>query len=188
MVSIVKNILFVVPLLVILFVPGAKALVITGLMQIGLFQPDIPASVKPVGTNAYNVTFRAANGKTLSLNSLKGKVVFVNFWATWCPPCRAEMPSINKLYTQFRSDTNVVFIMVDADSQPAKAVKYMERRKFKLPVYTVADSVPHTLFSGALPTTLIFNKQGNVAFREEGAGNYAAPKVVEFIKKLKEGR
>ena len=68
------------------------------------------------------------DGKSHALAQWQGKPLVVNFWATWCPPCLAEMPAVNKLYTQFKADNEVVFILVDADSDFAKAQKYMDRK------------------------------------------------------------
>src|SRR5690606_3035773 len=63
-----------------------------------------------------DVAFKDKDGKTVSLKSLKGKVVFINFWATWCPPCIHEMPSINELKKTFKGNDNIVFLMVDVDN------------------------------------------------------------------------
>ncbi len=70
-----------------------------------------------------------ATGEVISLNDLKGKVVFVNFWATLCPLCRAEMPSIEKLYRQFSANDKFVFITVDADGNYTKAKKVPRQEK-----------------------------------------------------------
>ena len=62
-----------------------------------------------------NLKFKDENGKTISLHALKGKVVFINLWATWCPPCIYEMPSIHELRKTFKDNDNLVFLMVDMD-------------------------------------------------------------------------
>lgn len=177
---------FVALILVILFVPSAKAFLIRGFMEIGLFKPDVSAT--PVAEKTMDLSgirFKDAAGKIIDLGDLRGKVVFLNFWATWCPPCRAEMPSINKFYEQFKTDQDVVFILVDADSDFNGAQQYMDKRGYKLPVYAAASGVPEVLFDGKLPTTLVFDKAGRVSFQESGAADYASPRFIEFIKKLK---
>ncbi|WP_316816735.1 TlpA disulfide reductase family protein [Pedobacter nyackensis] len=175
--------------LVLILVPSAKAFMIRGLMEIGLFSPD----VKNTNENAApaeaadlsGIKFKDTSGKIVDLGDLKGKVVFLNFWATWCPPCLAEMPSVNKLYEQFKDDKDVVFILVDADSDFAKSQKYMDKKGYKLPVYQVASNVPESIFKGSLPTTVVFDKLGRVSYNEVGAANYASKKFIDFIKKLK---
>jgi len=174
--------------LVLIFVPAAKALMIRGLMQIGLFSPgveDVKENVQAAATDLSGIKFKDVSGKTVDLGDLKGKVIFLNFWATWCPPCLAEMPSVNKLYEQFKDDKEVVFILVDADSDLPKSQRYMDNKGYKLPVYQVASNIPETVFKGSLPTTIVFDKKGRVSYHEVGAANYASDKFIEFIKKLK---
>lgn len=178
------NALFVAFLLIIVFVPDAKALLIRGLMEIGLYSPSVNRPSK-TAMDLGGIRFQDINGKNVDLGALKGKVIFLNFWATWCPPCRAEMPSINKLYTQFKDDKNVVFIFADADGDLEKSVKFMANRKYQMPVFKVTSSIPDQIFSGALPTTVIFDKQGRLSFRHEGIANYADKKIVDFLSKLK---
>lgn len=178
------NALFVAFLLIIVFVPDAKALLIRGLMEIGLYSPSVNQPSK-TAMDLGGIRFQDINGKNVDLGALKGKVIFLNFWATWCPPCRAEMPSINKLYTQFKDDKNVVFIFADADGDLEKSVKFMVNRKYQMPVFKVTSSIPDQIFSGALPTTVIFDKQGRLSFRHEGIANYADKKIVDFLNKLK---
>lgn len=180
----IANGIFILILGLILFVPSAKALVIQGLMKVGLFNPDV--TTEQVAANpSLDLRFKDRQGKIVTLNDLKGKVVFLNFWATWCPPCLAEMPSINKLYEQHKNNKDVIFVMVDADSNLEKSLGYMNARKYSMPVYQMASSVPEQIFAGSLPTTVVFDKQGRVSFKHEGAANYNSKKFVEFMEKLR---
>ena len=179
------NALFVGLLLLILFVPSAKALVIRGLMEIGLFSADVNTETPTAQADLSAIKFKDAKGKTLSLADLEGKVIFLNFWATWCPPCLAEMPSVNKLYEKYKNDSEVVFILVDADSDFTKSQAYMDRKKYALPVYAFASNLPETIFKGNLPTTIVFDKKGRLSYRGEGAANYASAKFMDFIEQLK---
>lgn len=184
----ISNTIFVALLLVLIFVPEAKALMMQGLMKVGLFSPDkgVEKSVKTKASgNLSSILFKDASGKVTDLGSLKGKVVFLNFWATWCPPCLAEMPAINKLYSEFKNDKDIVFILVDADNDFDKAKKYMDRKGYTLPVYVAASEIPDVIFKGALPTTVVFDKMGRISYHESGAANYASDKFIDFVKKLK---
>ena len=178
------NTLFIAVLLVIIFVPDAKAFFLKGLMEIGFYSPKVEATKIEVG-NLSGIRFKNAKGEQVDLGELKGKVIFLNFWATWCPPCIAEMPSINKLYTHFKDDQNVVFIFADADGDLPKSGKFMTNRKYEMPVYKVESDVPEQIFSGSLPTTVIFDKQGRISFKHEGIANYSAKKFTEFLNQLK---
>jgi thiol-disulfide isomerase/thioredoxin len=177
------NGLIIIALLVIVFVPPAKALMIRGLMTIGFFKADVTQQAPAVPVVA-DVAFQNAAGRTIHLSQLKGKAVFLNFWATWCPPCRAEMPSINTLHQKLKADSNIVFIMVDADSQLANAAQFMAKYAYDLPPYQVISDVPQSVYSGSLPTTVIFNKAGQLVFKHDGMANYDSGEVEEFLTKL----
>ncbi len=184
--SAIINVLLVAFLILLLLNPDAKATLIGGLMKLGFYNPDVPSSetavaLKPV---AEEISFQDGEGRVVSVNSLKGKVVFINFWATWCPPCRAEMPSINKVFKKFRENSSMHFIMVDADSNYPKARKFLDRHGFQMPLFVVASKIPRDFFGGLLPTTLLLNKKGEIVFRHEGTADYNDKKFVDYIDKL----
>lgn len=172
--------------LLMFFSPTAKGLVIQGLMEIGFFQPDIKEdkAIESLPDPTAGIFFKDGAENTISLTELKGKVVFINFWATWCPPCRAEMPSIEYLYQKLKDNKNIVFMMVDVDNDYKKAKKYMDRKKLSLPVYTPASSIPENLMNGSIPTTLLFDKQGRLVFKHEGAGDFSNQKVINYLQEL----
>ncbi|MFC3561692.1 TlpA family protein disulfide reductase [Pedobacter jamesrossensis] len=178
------NTIFVAILLVIVFVPDAKAFFLKGLMEIGFYSPKVEETKIEVA-NLSGIRFKNVKGELVDLGELKGKVIFLNFWATWCPPCRAEMPSLNKLYNQFKNDSNIVFLFADADGDLLKSAKFMTDRKYEMPVYKVESDVPEQIFTGSLPTTLIFDKQGRISFKHEGVANYFDKKFIDFLNKLK---
>ena len=182
----IVNAVLIVLFLVLLLVPDAKALVLKGLIGVGLFSPDIEET-KTVVSDLGGIKFKNEKGEIVDLGHLKGKVVFLNFWATWCPPCRAEMPSINKLYTQFKNDSEVVFIFVDGDGDLPKANDFMQKRNYEMPVFKADSNVPTQIFSGSLPTTVVFDKQGRLSLRHEGMADYSSKKFVDFLMKLKAG-
>ncbi|MEO7486352.1 MAG: TlpA disulfide reductase family protein, partial [Ferruginibacter sp.] len=116
--------------------------------------------------------FTDAAGKTASTKDLKGKVVFINFWASWCPPCQAEMPSIIALYKRLEKDDRFVFLFMNEDDDKEKAKKYLERNQYSIPLYNRSGTVPNEIFSGTLPTTLVINKEGKIVLRHEGMAGY----------------
>ncbi|MDF3079137.1 MAG: TlpA family protein disulfide reductase [Sphingobacteriaceae bacterium] len=169
--------------LLMVFSPDAKALVLRGLMQIGLFQPDVGVGK----TNAQilpDFSFRDSTGKAVSLSSLRGKVVFINFWATWCPPCRAEMPAINELYNVMKHNDKIEFLMVDVDNDYTKARNYINKEHLNLPVLTPVGEIPESLLGGPIPTTLILNTKGELVFKHEGASDFSGKKVHDYLTAL----
>ena len=185
----VSNIITIVLVLFIgamLFSPAFKAKVMGGLMKIGLFQPKVSQD-EPVqsGTASFdNLQFKDQKGNTISLADLKGKVIFINFWATWCPPCKAELPSINDLYNQYKDNPNMVFLMVDIDNKMEASSKYIQDNKMQLPISVAESPIPEALLGNAVPTTVVLDKTGAIAFRHEGMADYNSADFKGLIEKL----
>lgn len=170
--------------LLVIFNPNAKGYLIRGLMSLGLFQPDPEgyAEKQEKFTDIPDIQFKDGTGIPVSLNSLKSKVVFINYWATWCPPCIAEMPKVNELYKKFRNDPKVTFLLVDVDNDLPKAKAFMLKNGYDLPLYTQISNVPETLLDGTIPTTLVFGKDGKLIYKHSGAADYSSEKFEEFIR------
>lgn len=137
---------------------------------------------KQVGTPV-TLRFTDIKGDELNTRSLKGKVVFINFWATWCLPCKVEMPSINKLKESFKGNHEIEFITVDVDGELQKSAAYLDKKGWDLPVFAIRE-MPANIKLTSIPTTLILNKNGNVASYEAGALNYATTRVKKALEKL----
>lgn len=130
------------------------------------------------------ILFKDESGKTVSLNSLKGKVVFINFWATWCPPCIHEMPSIDGLKKSFEGNDNIEFLMVDVDNKIEQSTAFMNKNGYDLPVYTPAGPIPSDYLGGAIPTTVILDKEGKMVGRIEGGRDYTDPQIIKALNEL----
>ena len=152
-----------------------------GVISTGLFNADIKKEAINNEQSAPGFSLSDLNGNEISTSSLQGKVVLINFWATWCPPCRAEMPSLNKLYLKLENDKRFVFLFVNEDDDKSKAIQFIEKNNFSFPIYNRLR-VPSQIFSGTLPTTVVLNKQGNIVLKHEGMADYNNK---EFIRQLK---
>jgi peroxiredoxin len=121
------------------------------------------------GTDAPAVTFEMLDGSALPLRQLKGQVVLVNFWATWCPPCRAEMPGFQSVYDARHSDGfTVVGVSTDEGSRQQVA-SYLRAHAISYPV-AVATQQTVAAFGGvsSLPTSLLIDRQGRVRYTVRG--------------------
>ncbi|WP_026898066.1 TlpA family protein disulfide reductase [Daejeonella oryzae] len=166
----------------------AKTFGFTGIKESEVYNFPITrnsATHEKTGDIYPEISFANALGNKINLSELKGKVVFINFWATWCLPCRVEMPSINTLYKKYKDDKSIVFIMVDADNKLKSSQKYMDKRRFELPVFEAVSSIPEEIFNGTLPATLIIDKYGRIVFKHEGMARYDKPEMMKFIEDLK---
>lgn len=129
--------------------------------------------------------YSTLDGKIQRISQLKGKVVFVNFWGTWCIRCVAEMPTVQKLYDQFKDDPSIVFIIASRLDTPERVRWYAKYGHYDLPFYTIRDQdIPQTMQFSQYPTTFIYAKDGSMAEHQIGGANWDDPRVVEFIHSL----
>lgn len=122
-----------------------------------------------------------SDNQPISFESLKGKVVFVNNWASWCPPCIAEMPSIQELKGKLE-DVDVEFVMVSFDEDPEKAMKFMTRRNFDFNIYFPGQEYP--FMTSSIPATFIIDKNGNTVAKHIGMADYSGDEIVNQLKAL----
>jgi thiol-disulfide isomerase/thioredoxin len=106
-------------------------------------------------------------GGTLRLADLKGKVVVLNFWATWCGPCRVEMPLLEQAFAKYKQDDSVVFLAVNTDEDRVLVEPYLNEQKLKLPV-VYADYLDDQWAVSSIPTTLILDRKGGISYRQAG--------------------
>ena len=183
--KIIGNSVFVVIILLLLW-PTSRAYFQQGLMKIGLFKPTLeePEKIDSQISVQNNISFKNDKEEIVNMNDLKGKVVFINFWATWCPPCIAEMPSIATLYERLKGNSEVVFLIVEIEGESEKANKFMAGKQLNLPVYYPNSQIPKEWLGGSIPTTLIINKHGEIATKHEGLADYSRQEVSDFIIEL----
>lgn len=166
--------------------PNLKGLVLQGLVKTGLYEPDIDSAdtKSTMGRQAPSVLFQSASGERINIAEPANKVIFLNLWATWCPPCIAEMPSIQALKNKVANKESVVFLMADVDSDLKKSGAFMQKKNYTFDVYAPASTIPEALFSGTIPTTVIIDKQGKIVFHHQGMADYDSEEMVKFLNDL----
>lgn len=111
---------------------------------------------------APDFTLKDQYGITHTLSNYKGKVVFLNFWATWCPPCRMEMPDIEKLYKEYgKNKKDVIFLGVN-DEGEKQLKSFFEENKYTFPTVIAEEALLRKYYIRAYPTTFIIDKNGNI--------------------------
>lgn len=147
---------------------------------------DLPAvaAEPPADGSAPLLVRDLRTGSTMELAELKGKLVLINFWATWCPPCVAEMPSLEQLYQKYGKNKDVVFLLVSFDGSPDKALQFMEKNGYSLPVHMLAAELPADFQSQGIPTTFLIAPSGEVAWRQLGMANFESPDFEELFSSL----
>ena len=107
------------------------------------------------------------NGGDVRLADYKGKVIVANFWATWCGPCRIEMPELEKTMVKYKEDKDVIFLAINTDDDRNYVDPYVKGQKIKLPV-VYANYLDGYFGINSIPTTMIFDRNGQVSFRQAG--------------------
>lgn len=156
-------------------VSDAEAPVITALQLIPL--PNKPAFI--------DFSLSDLGGRKVSLSDYRGKVVLLNFWATWCPPCKAEMPGMEKLYQTFKDNPDFVMLAVDSQEQASVVQKFITDNQYHFKVLLDTDGQVNAKYSvQAIPTTYLIDRQGRVIAGKAGAHDWASPVVTQAIRDL----
>ncbi|UAB84407.1 TlpA family protein disulfide reductase [Zunongwangia sp. SCSIO 43204] len=162
-----------------------------GILQTGIMNPDVSREEAAVGMvkeqdpNAdFSMTLVNSKGEELPMKELKGKVIFMNFWATWCPPCVAEMPGINQLYKDLENDKDIAFIMLSLDKDFQKAIDFNKRKGFDFEVYR-AKSIPPMYATQSIPTTYVVDANGKLVLSHLGMGDYDTDEFRAFLNDAK---
>lgn len=128
--------------------------------------------------------FNDLEGNEFSLRNFENKVLFINYWATWCNPCLAEMPNMAELYNQYKENDNIVFLYLskeDADT----IIDYIPKDDSlgQLPIYKVVTD--DDLFSTrGIPTTFIVNRNGEIVIKDVGSAVWNDQSVIDYLDKL----
>ncbi len=154
--------------------------------MLGFFKPTIPqhsSGEKLLQMPA--LVLHDLSGRVVDLQQQRGKVLFINFWATWCPPCLGEMPSINTLYEKIKGSPNIVFVSIDVDNKLEKSTLFLKNKGYQFPVYGGdLGPLPEQIYSYSIPTTLVVDKRGFVVFNHTNRANYADDDFVQYLTML----
>jgi thiol-disulfide isomerase/thioredoxin len=124
------------------------------------------------------------DGKEKSISDYEGKVIFLNLWATWCPPCRAEMPSMDKLQDKYK-DKDFVILGVAQGEDLATVKKFLKKNPYRFPIFTdTKGRVGMAYSTGSIPTSYLIDRNGNIVAQFVGAREWHAPEMWELIDQL----
>lgn len=145
-------------------------------------EPVITTELPAVVSALPSLQMINTDNQSFDLSQFKGKKVFVNLWATWCPPCRAEIPSIERLASK-TDRVKVEFVMLSLDDDFVKAKIYAANNKLKLPVYYPTGNLPQLFNVEGIPTTFIFNEKGEIIYEHTGGLDYDTKEFAEMLNK-----
>lgn len=133
----------------------------------------------PESTYQWNLI--SMDGKSVKLSDFQGKPLFVNFWATWCPPCVAELPEIQDLYDEYSG--KIAFILI-SDESPETIQAFFKSKNYHLPVFYTQSGIPEVFMTNSLPTTYIVDPQGYIVINKTGAAKWNSNSMHQLFDKM----
>ena len=173
----ISNVIFVV-ILILFFIPNTRGMMQIFLTRIFSFSPDLVEVEERAKVESYYWKLHGVNTASMNFDTAKDKVVLLNYWATWCPPCIAEMPSLQKLYNDYKDQ--VVFVFLTEDDDP-ELNKFMKDKNYYYPIYRSLSPHPKPFVHKPIPGTYLIDKKGNIVIHKVGAANWNSAKVRETI-------
>lgn len=180
--SIVSDAVFVI-FIALLIIPSTRTEVGSFFIRLTSLPPSTLDSNEQFSINNQTQSWQIYDmeGNPVKFASLNEKPVFINFWATWCPPCVAELPGIADLYEKYHNDVN--FILVSNESR-AKVRAFAKKNNLDHLPFFQNTSVPSDFSSQSIPTTFIIDKEGVVVVSEKGAARWNSGSIEEVIEQL----
>jgi len=176
-----NNIIFLV-VIALLIIPQTRQPIQVLLHKgLAMFGPSIEEE-----TNRDSVTFedwelKDLDGNTLNFKDLENRVVFLNFWATWCPPCIAELPSIQDLHDDYKD--KIAFVLIS--SEKLEVVKsFKDKKGYNLNSFTPLSAYPSYFNISSIPRTFLIDKKGKIVIDKSGAANWNSETVRQQIDEL----
>lgn len=176
-----NNIIFGVIILLMIIPQTRQPIQILIHKGLALFSPSVVDEDERIQLANYNWNLVDEDGVPFDFNDAKGKVIFVNFWATWCPPCIAEMPSVENLYKDYNED--VLFLLVSNEDRETVA-KFKSKRNYDFKVYSSISAEPNELETTSIPRSFIIDKYGTIVLDKSGAANWNSVMVRELLHTL----
>ena len=174
--------IFLLVVLILLIVPQTRQPIQIGIHKmLGLFGPSFKSEEKAIAMSSYNWNLKSESDEIINFNEAKGKVVIVNFWATWCPPCIAEMPSLDKLYQAYHDEVVILFV---SNEEVEKIQKFKQKHGYQFPVYRAIDQPPSEFDITSIPRTFVINKSGKIVVDKTGAANWFSVGLKEELERL----
>ena len=178
----ISNLIWIVAIILIVFTPvGFYPRVWVNKIVATVISPSTVDKDEQTTLKNYNWNLVDLEGKQTNLQSKKGEVVLINVWATWCPPCVAELPGFIELYSDYKDKVTFAFV---ANDEKEKVRAFLKKKGYELPVYFQASGMPQELESRSIPVTYILDKKGNIVVDKTGAANWNSDKTRSLLDEL----
>ena len=179
-----SDLIFIVFIIALLFPQGRMAIGgFVNNIKAQVFNPSKLAEEQLVADGDFNWTLKGVDENVLNLKDFKGKILFINLWATWCPPCVGEMPEIQDLYDTFKAEDDIQFLMI-SNENTAKISRFVQSKNYNFPVFSTQSQSPASFATNSIPTTFVVSKSGKIVIKEIGAANWGGKKMKKMMRDL----
>jgi len=175
-----SNIIIAVVILA-MIIPGTRKPIQIFVNKLLAFSPSVTSEEKRESIADYNWVLEKNNKDRKEFSDAKGKVILVNFWATWCPPCIAEMPSFELLYSDYQEKVEFLFVS-NEDHETVRG--FLNRKKYSIPAFRPLSEAPEPLKGTTLPTTYLISKTGKIVIMKVGSADWNSESVRKTIDQL----
>jgi len=180
----ITDFLFII-LIISMLVPNSRTAIMAFVNNIKakIIQPKIKDDSIFLTEQEYNWQLTDLKGNIVNFAGFKNKVIFINFWATWCGPCVGEMPEIQQFYDNFKNNENVVFLIVSNEDKTV-IQNFINKKSYTFPVYSSISNPPKAFDSNSIPISFLISKKGKIVMRQVGVANWSGDKITEKITEL----
>lgn len=178
----ISDIIFVV-FIVLLLIPQTRTpiQVAVNKLKVAIWSPTVEDAKDQNQVTPFQYTVVDMEGEAKSISVGKGEVTFISYWATWCPPCIAELPGIQDLYTDYGDKVNFMLLTQEA---PEKVQRFITKKGYDLPIYFPQMQAPEVLQENSIPTNYVIDGKGNIIIKETGAADWNSKKVRTLLDDL----
>ncbi len=166
-----------------ILIPATRTPIMTTVQKIKMFSPKVSetAGAPLLQEEDYSMSFISLDGDQVKLEDFKNEVVLLNFWATWCPPCRAEMPSLQKLYDSYGDKIKMVLV---SSEDRGTIMEFLEKYNYKMPVYLQASQNSSSFPVSSIPKTYLISREGRIMLSKTGVANWNSDKFKAELNEL----
>ncbi len=180
--AIISDIIFYAFIIALIFTPSRNWLV-SHLQRLAMLSPRQTKHEVRLQPMDWSWAVLDSQGQTVRLADLRGKVILINFWATWCAPCLAELPALQDLYDHYKDNPDIAFLFVTTEGLD-KAQSFLAKKGYSIPVYRQISPAPGPLQSNSIPSTYLIDRQGRIVAQAHRATRWNSKKSIQLIDKL----
>lgn len=171
----INDIIFV-AFILLLLIPQTRTpiQVVVNKLKVAVWSPSVEDEKDQDQVVPFQYTVTNLQGDTKSISVGKGKVTFISYWATWCPPCIAELPGIQELFKDYGDKVNFILL---TQEEPERVQRFITKKDYELPIYFPQMQAPEILQENSIPTNYVIDATGKIIIKETGAADWNSKKI-----------